>query len=88
MPGAVQFVLDVLEFVLLAAAWRCLYRYVPNTPVRRSHAIAGGVFAAMGIEVAKRVLAWYLGSRCRPIRWCTAPSPPCRSCWCGSTSPG
>jgi membrane protein len=33
---------------------------VPNTPVRRSHAWAGGLFAAVGIEVARRVLAWYI----------------------------
>jgi membrane protein len=62
IPGAVQFVIDVLEFVLLAASLACLYHYVPNTPVRRSHALAGGVFAALGIEVAKRLLAWYLGA--------------------------
>jgi membrane protein len=62
IPGAVQFVVDVLEFVLLAAGLSCLYHYVPNTPVRRTHAIAGGLFAAFGIELAKRLLAWYLGA--------------------------
>jgi membrane protein len=60
MPGGVAFVLDVIEFVLLAAGLAALYRFVPNTPVRRSHAIAGGVFAAIGMEVAKRLLAWYI----------------------------
>jgi membrane protein len=34
---------------------------VPNTHVRWRHAIAGGVFAAAGLEVAKRTLAWYVG---------------------------
>jgi membrane protein len=60
MPGAVQFLFDLLEFFLLAAGMAALYRYVPNTPVRRSHAWAGGLFAAIGIEVARRLLAWYI----------------------------
>lgn len=61
LPGVLTFVLDLVEFVLLAGALAALYRYVPNTPVRRSHAITGGVFAAIGIELAKRLLAWYIG---------------------------
>lgn len=61
IPGGLQFLLDVLEFVLLAGGLAALYRFVPNTPVRIGHAVAGGVFAALGIEVAKRLLAWYLG---------------------------
>lgn len=61
LPGSLAFVLDVVELVLLVVALAAMYRYVPNTPVRRSHAIAGGVFAAVGIELAKRLLAWYIG---------------------------
>lgn len=61
LPGTLAFVLDVVEFILLAGALAAMYRYVPNTPVRRSHAIAGGVSAAVGIELAKRLLAWYIG---------------------------
>ncbi len=61
LPGGVQLVLDLLEFILLAGGLACLYRFVPNAPVRAAHAMAGGVFAALGIEVAKRLLAWYLG---------------------------
>ena len=61
MPGTVQVLLDVLEFFLLAAGLAALYRYVPNTPVRRSHAWAGALFAAVGIEIARRLLAWYIG---------------------------
>ena len=60
MSGGVALLLTVGEFLILAAALTALYRYVPNTPVRRSHAIAGGVFAAFGLEVAKRLLAWYI----------------------------
>jgi membrane protein len=61
IPGGVQFVLEVFEFVVLAAGLAALYRYVPNTEVRLPHAMAGGVFATLGIELAKRLLAWYLG---------------------------
>ena len=60
MSGGLAALLTIIEFLLLAVAMSALYRYVPNTPVRRSHAIAGGVFAALGIEIAKRVLAWYI----------------------------
>lgn len=62
LPNLAAFVLTALEFLLLAAFYTALYRYVPNTPVKRSHAIAGGVFAAVGIELAKRALAWYIGT--------------------------
>jgi Predicted membrane protein len=61
LPGTVGFLINAAEFLLLALALTALYRYVPNTPVRRPHALAGGLFAAVGIEVAKRLLAWYLG---------------------------
>lgn len=62
MPGGVRLVLDVVEFVLLAATLAGLYHYVPNTHVRWRHAIAGGVFVSVGMELAKRVLGWYVGS--------------------------
>jgi len=61
MPGAVQLLLDLIQFGLLAAGLAALYRYVPNTPVRRGHAWAGDLFAAFGLELARRLLAVYLG---------------------------
>jgi len=61
LPGMVQVSLDVIEFFLLAGGFAALYRYVPNTPVRRGHAWAGGLFSATGIEVARKLLAIYLG---------------------------
>jgi membrane protein len=61
MPGAVQLSLDLIQFGLLAAGLAALYRYVPNTPVRRGHAWAGALFAALGLEIARRLLAVYLG---------------------------
>jgi len=60
MPGGVSFLLEALEFALLAAGMAGLFHYVPNTHVRWRHALAGGVFVAVGFEVAKRVLGWYL----------------------------
>lgn len=60
IPGAVSVLLNLAEFVLLSAALTALYRFVPNTPVRFAHALAGGVFAAIAIDLAKRLLAWYL----------------------------
>jgi membrane protein len=61
VPGALQLLFELIEFALLAAGLAALYRYVPNTPVQRRHALAGGLFAALGIEVARRILAFYLG---------------------------
>jgi membrane protein len=60
LPGGVQFFLDVVQFLLLAAGMAALYRFVPNTPVRWAHAWVGGVFVSVGFELAKRVLVWYL----------------------------
>jgi len=60
LPGGVRFLFDVLEFVLLALGMAGLFHYVPNTDVRWRHALAGGVFVAIGFEAAKAALAWYL----------------------------
>ncbi len=60
MPGGISFLLNLVQFTLLAAGLAGLFHYVPNTHVRWRHAIAGGLFAAAGFEVAKRLLGWYL----------------------------
>ncbi|MET0383892.1 MAG: YihY family inner membrane protein [Burkholderiaceae bacterium] len=60
MNGGVSFSLAIAEFGALAAAMSALYFYVPNAPVAWSHATAGGLFVAVGVEAAKRVLGWYL----------------------------
>ena len=60
LPGGVQFLLGLLEFVLLAAGMAALFRFVPNTHVKRAHAWAGGIFVAAGIQVAKKLLTLYL----------------------------
>jgi membrane protein len=60
MPSALRFVLDLMEFALVASGMAALFRYVPNTWVRWGHAVAGGVFVAIGLELAKKGLALYL----------------------------
>jgi membrane protein len=61
LPGGVRFLLDAIEFLLLAGGMAALYHYVPNTPVKWGHAWTGGLFVATGIEVGKKLLAIYLG---------------------------
>ena len=60
MPFSLRFFLSAFQFALVAAGLAALYRYVPNTYVKWAHAWAGGIFAAAGIEVAKKALALYL----------------------------
>ena len=62
MPGGLSFLLNGLEFSLLALAAAAMFHYVPNTPVRWRHAWAGALFVAVAFEVAKAGLAWYLES--------------------------
>jgi membrane protein len=61
MPGGVSLLLGSIEFALLASGMTALYRFVPNTYVSWTHAWAGGLFVAVGFEIAKRGLAWYVG---------------------------
>ena len=61
LPGGLRLLLDTLEFGLVAGAMAVTYHFVPNTFVKWSHAWVGGLFAAAGIEVAKKLLAIYLG---------------------------
>ncbi|MFZ2651788.1 MAG: YihY family inner membrane protein [Burkholderiaceae bacterium] len=60
LPGGVNMLLAAIEFTLLAGGAAALFHYVPNTHVQWRHAIAGGLFVAIGIDLAKRGLAWYL----------------------------
>ena len=62
MPDALKLLLDTLQFALMTAGVAALYRYVPNTRVRWSHALSGGVFVAAGLELAKKLLALYLST--------------------------
>jgi len=58
--GVLRLLLDPLQFALMTGGMAALYRFVPNTRVRWSHALLGGLFVAGGIELAKGVLTWYL----------------------------
>lgn len=60
LPGGVRLVLDVLELVLVTGGFTLLYRFVPHTQVAWRHALLGGVFVALGLEGAKRLLGWYV----------------------------
>ena len=61
VPDGVQLLFDSIQFLLLAAGMAALYHYVPNTAVKWRHAWTGGLFVAVCIELAKKVLALYLG---------------------------
>jgi membrane protein len=62
LPGGVSLLLNVLQFVLVAAGMASTFRFVPNTHVRWGHAWIGGVFVSLGMELAKRGLALYVSS--------------------------
>lgn len=62
LPAAVQWAFNSVEFMLLSAAMAALYHFVPNTPVQWRHAWAGGLFVALGMALAKKVLGLYLAS--------------------------
>lgn len=54
-------VVEVIQFLLFTASLAGLFHYVPNTRVRWRHAWAGGIFVSVAFELAKKVLAWYVG---------------------------
>lgn len=60
LPGGVNLLFDALQFVLLATAMAGLFHFVPNTHVRRRDAWSGALFVAVGFELAKAGLAWYV----------------------------
>ncbi len=62
MPGGVSLLLNVIEFALLMLGIAGLFHYVPNTEVRWRHALAGGIFVAIGFELAQRGLTLYLAA--------------------------
>jgi membrane protein len=59
-PGGVRFLLDAFQFAIVTVGIAALYRFVPNTHVRWNHALLGGLFVATGLELAKKLLTWYL----------------------------
>lgn len=61
MTGNMRWLLSTLEFLLLAWSVSAMYRYVPHTQVRWSHAWVGGVWVASATAIARHVLAYYFG---------------------------
>jgi len=60
LPGAVRWLLDSFELVLLILCVSGVYFYVPYTRVHWRHALTAGGLVACGIELAKKLLAVYL----------------------------
>ncbi|MDH4450106.1 MAG: YihY family inner membrane protein [Rhodoferax sp.] len=60
IPGGVSLLLDILQFVLVAAGTAATFHYVPNTQVRWGHAWMGGLFVSAGMELARKGLALYV----------------------------
>jgi membrane protein len=59
--GAIA-LLDFVPVVLTAIAFTLLYKVVPNRQVGIAHALAGGLFAAVLFEAAKRAFALYIAA--------------------------
>jgi membrane protein len=55
-------VVAIVQFGLFALGAAAMYRFVPNAEVKWAHAWVGGAFVAVGIELAKKLLALYLAS--------------------------
>ena len=62
LPVSLRFLLDLVQFALVAGGVAALFRYVPNTYVKWAHAWVGGIFVAAGIELAKKALTLYLSA--------------------------
>jgi membrane protein len=58
-PG-LRLVRDLFEFLPVAVALAVVYHYVPNTRVKWTHAWTGAIFATVMLEVAKKLLTYYL----------------------------
>ena len=61
LPGGVGPLLDALQYLMVAGGMAAMFHYLPNTRVRWGHAWMGGLFVSTGLELAKRLLAVYLG---------------------------
>lgn len=60
LPGGMGLAIDVLQWTVLTLGIAATYRFVPNTTVNWRHALIGGVFVTIALEIARRLLAWYL----------------------------
>jgi membrane protein len=60
VPRWVLGALDLAPALLAVIGSACLFYWVPNAPVRRTHALFGGLLAGIGFELGKRGFAAYL----------------------------
>jgi len=60
LPPSARFVLNLGPVVLGWVSLACLFRYVPNTKVRKRDALIGGLLASVALELGKRGFAAYL----------------------------
>jgi membrane protein len=60
-PNSMRWLLNLLEFFLLIWTVTALFKYVPYTQVRWSHALVGGLWVAVATEVARKILVYYFG---------------------------
>ena len=58
--GGANLMLGAAQFLLMTLGLTLLYRFVPNTPVKPRHALAGALFAAIGLGLLKWGLGQYL----------------------------
>ena len=61
-PAWLPHALNLGPVALAAAGFACLFRFVPNAPVRWRNAIAGGLLAGIAFEFGKRGFAVYLAN--------------------------
>ena len=60
IPGINVILLQLIPLVLTSIAFSIFYLIVPNRQVLPTHAIIGGVTAAVGFEIMKRVFGLYI----------------------------
>jgi membrane protein len=60
LVGATSSLLRYLPFILEVVAFVLFYKSIPNTDVRFSHAMSGGIVAALMFELAKQGFAYYI----------------------------
>jgi membrane protein len=60
IPGGLGVLLSTLEWLLLVGGLTGLFQILPNAQVRWKHALMGALFAACGLEIAKKALAFYV----------------------------
>jgi membrane protein len=60
LSPSLRLALDLFESLPVALALAAVYHYVPNTRVKWMHAWTGAIFATVALEVAKKLLAYYL----------------------------